>query len=181
MKKWLIMGGLLLASLRAFAHPLPPTVILFEPNPQKVLASATMPAHELETAIQQTIDVEALDEDFLRTYFAEHIKVETEDQAWQVSIDKFDYFKEDDTKRGGHHGVIDFLVVDFTLTPPEDVSPTAFSFSYDAIIHEVITHKIKCYQTEQLHDKAATTTYLGRIALDINTSKYSAIDIQLTP
>lgn len=144
----------------------------------------------------------------LKTYFSKHIYVtevglsqptQQSSKLWQVDIDHIYHLSSDDSQYGGHHGVIDFFAVEFSITPPKEGSIDNFILQYDAVIHEVVTHKAFVFQNKQHvtlfnhsggHNDRSTNSlnkhiitkenYLGKIAYDFDGKKVPALTVLLS-
>lgn len=178
LKKLFFTGCLLLASILSFGHPLPGTKVSILSDNDVLKCIAVMPVAELEVAIKQQIDIHSKETEFLKTYFAQHIKTNKDGDEWGVEIGDIEFFSSDDSKMGGHHGAINFLRLHFTMIPVNKSQINSFTFDYDVILHEVVTHKISVYQSSA---DGKDSHLLGVIGMNISTGKITPINIELKP
>ena len=74
----------------------------------------------------------------MRTYLSEHVHTLTPDgHPWQVSVDNLTVSNAAQTATGTYQE----LVAQLTLTPPAGADARSFTLDYDAVIHQVVTHK----------------------------------------
>lgn len=178
LKKAILLNCMLLVSSLMFAHPLPSTKVNLKIKNELIYGIATMPVHELETATKRELDSNNLDLSFLREYFQKHIQASSPNQTWEVKINSIDSFKEDDGEQGGHHGVIEFLTIDFELSPSKGDLTEPFVFDFDAITHEVVTHDVEIFQISESND-ALEKKKLGEITLNIQSGVFDPVEIKL--
>ncbi|MCR8666435.1 hypothetical protein NO995_01995 [Aestuariibaculum sp. M13] len=177
LKQYIVtLCGVLFISCYAFAHPLPGTKVSLKLDGTHIIGKAVLPLGELESAIKQRINPEHIDTAFMKVYFQKHVHVQSENQNWKVDVFSFSTFNEDDSNYGGHHGVIPFLVVNFKLEPSKEIPIEAFTFNYDAVIYEVMTHDIDVYQ---VFDNQADSLMLGEITLDVSSETFKPLVIQM--
>ncbi len=174
-KKILLLNCLLFVGSLVLGHALPSTKIVLQIEGGRILAKATMPADELNTATKSQVNIDQLDTAGLIQYFQNHIHIESETQSWNVRVKSFDSFEEDDSKHGGHHGIIPFLIMHFELIPSDGNVLESFVFDYDAILHEVRTHDVEVFQEFQ-DDK---NSELGELTMNTKTESFEPLEIQL--
>ena len=126
----------------ALAHPMPNSVVLLDVHETTVDAELQLPLSELGLALQEDLlgDADALLADYggrLETYLLEHVQPYTEGgEPWTVSVDSLGVNEAEQTATGPYQE----LVAQLTLTPPAGTSTRSFTFDYDVVIHQVVTH-----------------------------------------
>ena len=133
----LSLAGVVLTG-RASAHPLSTTAILLDVGATEITGRVQLPVDRLGIALEDpTLTPEAAVQPGelarLRTYVSDHTAAAgSSGTAWQVGVD------------GGHIETIDavdHLVFDLDLVPP-DGHVGDFTFSYDAIVHHLLSHQV---------------------------------------
>jgi hypothetical protein len=126
-----------LAPQCASAHPISTTAILLDAARDQVTGSVQLPIDRLEVALNERLTAAGVRQpgkiEELRRYVLGHTAAaDPADGAWAVDL------------TGGRVETIDgvdHLVFDLTLTPPGG-TVRDFTLSYDAILHQVVSHQI---------------------------------------
>lgn len=137
-----ILGLLFLFCATAQAHPMPNSVVLLDLHPTGVAAELQLPLGELQAAFghgvalhSETLVARLGPE--LRRYLAQHVNpVSPDGNAWTVAVR--DLRVQDATQTAA--GPYQELVAHLWLTPAAGESPRVFTFFYDVIVHQVVTH-----------------------------------------
>lgn len=131
-------------SYSATAHPMPNSVVLLAVQQGHIEAEIQLPLSELQFAFSRAVNdssarlVERLGPQ-LRVYLMQHIRPQTPDgRAWVVVVTDLRV----DSTQNPINGTYRELVVHCHLTPPAGASVRKFSFRYDVIVHQVVTHRI---------------------------------------
>ncbi|MDX2545393.1 HupE/UreJ family protein [Streptomyces sp. WI04-05B] len=179
-----VPAALLLGASPAAAHPMPHSVVQLDVYEDSVTARLELPAGDLATASGidlTTIESSALPTEAkaLRTYLAQHIRPTTlGGEAWQVDIGALDLGRTQQTSTGPYRE----LIAEAVLTPPAGADVRHFTFDYDVIVHQVITHTAlvtvrQDWATGQVGDTGATQ--VGTIRVDTRTMKVPALTVDL--
>ncbi len=143
MRRLLVWVALMLLGWAA-AHPMPNSAVLLDVHQDTVGAEAQIPLSELGLALKKELtgepeEILAAHRDLFRTYLTDHVHPLTPDgRPWQVDVDELSISDAEQTATGPYQE----LVARLTLTPPAGADTRAFTLSYDAVVHQVITHKI---------------------------------------
>lgn len=132
----------LLNALCAQAHPMPHSVVLLDLHPAGVGAELQLPLGELQAAFGH--DVARHPETLvarlgpaLRDYLTQHVRPLSPDgNAWTVAVR--DLGVHDAAQAGT--GPYQQLTARLWLVPAAGETPRAFTFFYDVIVHQVVTH-----------------------------------------
>ncbi|WP_236668762.1 HupE/UreJ family protein [Hymenobacter rubidus] len=137
---WLLAG--LLLGNSAQAHPMPSSVVLLDLHPTGVAAELQLPLTELQAAFGHDVAlhtetlVARLGPE-LRAYLAQHIRpVSPDGNAWTVAVRDLRVHEAEQTATGTYQE----LTAHLWLTPTAGESPRVFTFFYDVIVHQVVTH-----------------------------------------
>ncbi|UZR96874.1 HupE/UreJ family protein [Chondrinema litorale] len=174
--KMLIMFALITFQKQALGHPMPNTVIELSVGDQTISGTAKMPFIVLMDA---TMHNEAqIDSSFILAYFSQHILASTANNNWQTVIKDYKKVDEYDREVGNYSE----LEIHFELIPPTSEEMRQFSFVYNAIIHQVITHKVLVFlkydwNSGLISDKTARP--IGVIETDYNTNSINPLKIDL--
>ena len=130
------------ASQQTYAHQQPVTLVVLDVGPQNVAMTLHVPLNELELAfgngVTQTPETSlARWRAQFSEYLTAHIHPTTNGQAWSLQVTEMEVAKAEQTQSGPFQEVI----VHLALTPPAGVSTRKFTLNYDAIMHQVVTHK----------------------------------------
>ncbi len=132
----------LLGSLMSSAHPMPNSIVLLDIHSSSVNAELQLPLSELELAFGHKVNenseklVERLGKD-LRTYILSHVLVRSKDGApWHIEIINLKVEPIQKSESGPYKE----LTVQLVMTPALNESTREFTFGYDVIIHQVVSH-----------------------------------------
>ena len=129
-------------SYKTQAHPSPNTAILLDIQSNGVEAELQLPLSELSLAFgdRTNLNPKTLIEQYstqLKAYILEHLHPTSPDkQNWTVEV--YDMAVQN-VQQIGQTNYQD-LIIHLWLQPPTGVSPRNFTFNYDVIIHQVVTH-----------------------------------------
>jgi hypothetical protein len=126
------------------AHPMPNSVVLLNVHADRIDADVQIPLSELQAAFGHAVNdssaglVARLGPQ-LRAYLSQHIRPQSADgRSWRVSVDGLAVHETQNTI----NGVYRELVAQVRLSPPAGEAVRQFVFAYDAVLHQVVTHKI---------------------------------------
>lgn len=172
----LLVLTLVLVQERPEAHPMPNTVVELSVTDHLVSGVARMPYTALEDATKRTL--KGIEAGFIRDYFQGHVGATSKHGSWKTTILKIDVVQDQDRTTSSYQEV----VVHFTLTPPHSEDIRYFTLDYDAIIHQVITHKILVfvkYDWEKGMVQGGEPRPVGYISLDVPSGKIYPLVIDL--
>lgn len=166
-----------------YAHQQPTTIVLLDFHPDRVGMELQIPLSELELAFGHAaaqdpntfIDRAGKE---LAEYLRAHIRPTTPDgQPWAVVVTNMQLGQAEQTQSGPYQEII----IHLNLTPPDGVSPRRFVLNYDAILHQVVTHKAlvgvrKDWETGLYGTQPFTA---GVIFVDTATTKIAPLPINL--
>lgn len=175
-----------LTAYNAMAHPMPNSVVLLTVHSSHISAELQIPLSELQAAIGITVNdssaqlVERLGPQ-LRAYLAKHIRPKTLDgKPWRVTVGTL---KVHETQNA-INGIYRELTAQLELTPPAEADVRKFVFDYDAVLHQVVTHKILVsVRQDWAAGKLAeeSPSQVGVIELDIVNNRILPLKINLEP
>ncbi|WP_317042401.1 HupE/UreJ family protein [Spirosoma fluviale] len=166
------------------AHPMPNSVVLLNIHTDRIDAEVQIPLNELQAAFGHTVNdssaglVARLGPQ-LKAYLLQHIRPKsTDDRPWIVSVDGLAVHET----RNPINGVYRELIAQVRLTPPVGEPVRRFVFHYDAVLHQVVTHKIlvsvrQDWARGQVADEQ--TAQVGVIELDIVNNRILPLPISL--
>lgn len=165
---------------------MPNSVVLLTVHPDRIDADLQIPLSELQAAIGQAVNdssarlVERMGPQ-LRAYLLQHVRPQTPDgQPWAVSVGALSVQET----QNPINGVYRELTAHLQLTPPAGGDIRRFVFHYDAVLHQVVTHKIlvsvqQDWARGQLADESPTQ--VGLIELDIVNNRIVPLVVNLEP
>ncbi len=176
MKKCFFWLCLLMVSASAFAHPMPSSIVELTVLENAIKGEAKMPLIELVNAVGDE-RIKNLSDPFFKGYFTQHIQAITSGKKWQTKIESINLTSDKDPDVGTYQEVL----VRFTLTPPDASLLRTFTFNYDVIMHQVITHSalvaVKQDWSNGIQDENAVTA--GVIQLDVPSGKIYPLQVNL--
>ena len=132
---WLGLAFLFCGGLAA--HPMPNSLLLLKLLSDRVEAELFIPLAELHLAIRDSTAVE--DPAWLRGYLARHVRVTGPEGAeWQVTIGEIRRDVGEAAYGGGSYAE---YVISLAFVPPAGQSAEVFDLHYDAVVHQLVTHK----------------------------------------
>ncbi|WP_233454721.1 HupE/UreJ family protein [Hymenobacter negativus] len=137
---WALVAWLSVAA--ASAHPMPNSVVLLDLHPTGVGAELQLPLGELQAAFGHDVAMHpetlvARLGPALREYLAQHVRpVSPDGNAWTVAVRDLSVHAAEQTNTGPYQQ----LTAHLWLTPAAGETPRAFTFFYDVIVHQVVTH-----------------------------------------
>lgn len=170
----------------ASAHPMPNSVVLLTVHAGRIDAELQIPLSELEAATGLPVNAPAFGlsartEQQLRTYLRQHTVLRSSNgQAWQVNVAELMLSNAQNTINGTYRELIAHL----RMVPPAGSDTRLFTLHYDAVLHQVATHKIlvsvrQDWETGQFAEE--TPQQVGVIALDIVNNRILPLRIHLEP
>ena len=142
---WLLALGLSLGCLcQAAAHPMPNSVLLLAVQAHRIEATVQIPLSELQPAFGHAVSdssarLVARLGPALRTYLAQHIKLQSPGgRAWAVAVGQLGVRETQNPLNGPYRE----LTAQLQLVPPAGTDVRQFVLHYDAVLHQVVTHKI---------------------------------------
>ncbi|MEV7386758.1 MULTISPECIES: HupE/UreJ family protein [unclassified Streptomyces] len=166
-----VPAALLLGASPAAAHPMPHSVVRLDVYRTSVAARLELPADEftrasgidLTGATTATLPVRAT---AIRAYLVRHIRpVTARGRAWRVTVGALSLSRTRQTSTGPYRE----LTAQAVLTPPAGADVRHFTFDYDVIVHQVVTHVVlvtvrQDWAAGRVDGKG--TTQVGTIELD---------------
>jgi hypothetical protein len=140
---WLLVVGLGIFS-QAEAHPMPNSVVLLTVHAHRLDAAVQIPLSELQPAFGHAVGdssahlVARLGPE-LRRYLAQHLRLQSPDgRFWAVTVGELGVQETENPLTGPYRE----LTAQVQLLPPAGADVRQFVLRYDAVIHQVVTHKI---------------------------------------
>ena len=177
MGRTFLLACLLLVGGTVWAHPMPNSVVNLSVLSTEIKGEAKMPWPELQSAIGDSVHPDIQDP-FFKNYFKAHINAITGRQKWTTLINKIELTTDTDEFVGKYQEVI----VHFTLLPAAINDWRQFTFNYDAIVHQVVTHKILVFVKQDwrngIHEESGALP-LGVIKVDVRSGKLFPLQVNL--
>ncbi|HEY5745531.1 MAG TPA: HupE/UreJ family protein [Chryseolinea sp.] len=174
--KGILMATMFVLCLNAVAHPMPNSVVSLSVLEESISGEVKIPLLELESAIGRKAS--ELNTDFFREYFTTHIQAVSDNQTWRTEIESLSPVTDTSPFVGEYQEV----VVHFRLTPPDARQLRHITFKYDAVIHQVVTHRALVFVqydwSNGLQDESESEP-LGVIGLDVPSGKIFPLDVHL--
>ncbi|MFT3862486.1 HupE/UreJ family protein [Micropruina sp.] len=178
----LAIAGALAAAWPASAHPMPHSVVALSVADSHVTAAIELPLTDLTLAmgsdpLGRDGVLEAAEADQVADYLAGHLAVTSPNgAAWADEITGIEASQAEQSDTG----VYQELVAQVVLTPPDGESTRAFTLDYDAIIHQVITHRILVVvDSDWFGGNVEQTTEVGVIRVDSATGSIAPLKVEL--
>ena len=181
----LIMIGLAAGRLEsAFAHPMPNSVVLLNVHANRIDAELQIPLVELQSAWGHAVNdssaglVARLGPQ-LRAYLKTHIRPQSPSgHFWNVSIGELTVHES----QNPINGVYRELTAQVQMVPPSGEAVRQFTFYYDVVLHQVMTHKIlvsvrQDWERGQLAE--AEPVQVGMISLDIVNNRILPLPVSI--
>ena len=168
----------------ATAHPMPNSVVLLTIHGNRIDADVQIPLSELQAAWGHAVNdsasslVARLGPE-LRGYLIRHIRLQSPDgRDWSVSVGALSVHET----RNPINGMYRELVAQIQLVPPAGEAIRRFIFQYDAVLHQVVTHKIlvsvrQDWERGQVADESPVQ--VGVIELDIVNNRIRPLLVNL--
>lgn len=181
----LVLLALLAGAFRARAHPMPNSVVLLDLHPGGVAAEIQLPLTELQAAFGHgvALNTETLVARLgpeLRAYIAQHVRpVSPKGQPWAVAVRDLRVQAAEQSATGPYQE----LTAHLWLTPPAGATARTFTFDYDVIVHQLVTHVVLVSirrNWEQGRVGAEAPTEVGIIRLDVRNNVVPALFISQT-
>ncbi|OQR61685.1 hypothetical protein B6E66_23260 [Streptomyces maremycinicus] len=176
-----VPAALLIGASPAAAHPMPHSVVQLDVYEHSVSARLEVPVAEFTRASGLGVSEKTLAArtGAIRAYLVAHIHpTATDGRTWQVTVGHLNLTRAVQTDTGEYRE----LVARAVLTPPAGADVRHFTFGYDVIVHQVVTHTVLVAVRQ---DWAAGqvdgdgTTQVGTIRVDTRTMKVPALKVDL--
>lgn len=143
--KNLIFFALVICSLHCIAHPMPHSVMLLDVRQDGIKAQLSLPLKEFQLVFPK----EDLDSGYLTliqrkgkwldNYLLQHLSItDSAGSQWRIAVLQKSVSEDEQELTGKYHE----LTYQLWLQPPAGTSPRHFVMHYDAIMHQLITHKL---------------------------------------
>jgi hypothetical protein len=126
------------------AHPMPTSMVLLTVHAHRIDAEVQIPLNELQAAWGHAVNdssahlVERLGP-ALRAYLTQHIHPQSPDgRPWAVATGALAVHETQSPLNGNYRE----FTAQVQLLPPAGADVRQFAFAYDAVLHQVVTHKI---------------------------------------
>lgn len=176
MLRYILALVFILAAQFASAHPMPASVVKLSVMETSIKGEAKMPLPELESAVNRYWA--AINSAFYQQYFTQHIRAITNNRWWKTRIISIVMNGAHDDMVGNYQQV----TVSFELTPQQNADLRTFTFNYDAIIHQVVTHQAMVLLQQDWYNgmhQDSGPQMVGVIKLDIVSGKIYPLQIHL--
>jgi hypothetical protein len=177
MPKYILSLFLLFAVAMAWAHPMPASVVKLSVMDGYIKGEATMPLPELESAVAHPINNITTDP-FFGIYFADHIKAFSGGNNWRTTITSVKVTTTQDAAVGKYQQV----EVTFEMKPAIVADLRKFTFAYDVILHQVVTHEALVLLQQDWYNginEESVARVIGTIKLDVPSGKIHPLPIAL--
>lgn len=165
---------LILSSLQpAMAHPMPNSLVLLTVHPQRLDAELHLPLSELQPAFGHPVadSSKAVLPHYgpaLRQYLARHFRLQSPDgRYWTLQPGGLRVQHQQNELNGPY----DEVVATLRLTPPPGADMRRFVLHDDAVLHQVVTHKILVAVRQ---DWAA-----GQVAEEVSPAQVGIIELNI--
>lgn len=183
MKKIFSLFMLFILSTIAFSHPMPSSVMLLDVKSKTIHCELQLPLKELQFAVPFDVTINTTHllknhEGELSKYILSHFSIQGKSgDKWDVHIDKMNVLKTEQEATGKYEE----LIVQLVITPKKNNNLREFSIHYDAILHQVVTHRalVIIRQDWENGKIEEDNTEIGAINVDINTLKVSPFKVNL--
>lgn len=179
----LILPFLIIFTANCLAHPMPNSVLLFDVKSDKIYCELQLPLKELQLAVPFDVtnnlnDLLKNHQNELYKYILTHFHIEgSKHEEWLLSISNMKLANAEQTATG----VYQELIVTIKITPADTLNIRNFVIYYNAIIHQVVTHRAiitirQDWENGQVSDKHSE---IGTIALDTRIGKVFPFKVNL--
>jgi len=177
MKKYLLWLCVLFFGGKTLAHPMPSSTVDLSVLENFIRGEAKIPLIELGNAVgyQRTANMA---DPFFKSYFTDHIKAISNSNSWTTQVESINVVTDKDPMIGTYKEV----VVRFILTPSDNRSLRTFTFNYDAVIHQVVTHSALVYVQQDWDNGLQgenNEQQIGIIHMDVPTGKIFPLEVNL--
>lgn len=171
------------AAAAAWGHQQPTSLLILEAQADRVSVRLHLPLNELELAFGHTVTDRPAERmsawaGDLRRYLRSHLRAETLDgRPWAVEIGEVRLTHAEQPQSGP----FDELLADAVLTPPPGgANVREFVLRYDAILHQVVTHRvIVSVGRDWQGGNVEGDVLLGRIVTDTGTGRVEPFVVRL--
>ena len=155
---------------------MPNSVVNLYVTDQGIQGEAKMPLMDFEIAYKKPGAKLDLHSSEIRRYFMDHIKITSNSETWQTSIDSIRISTTKDLVVGKYEE----LWLTFTCKPAHATQTRHFTFFYDVILHQIITHKILVNVVQDWQGGIlGGQRQVGEISLNIPQGRYYPLEINL--
>lgn len=170
--------------LQIFAHPMPNSVMQLDVKSKIISCELQLPLKELQLAVsfditKNTNDLLKNHQQELSKYILSHFSIYgITSKKWNLIITKMSLAKN----RQEATGVYQELLVEIIIVPTSNDNIRTFTINYDAIVHQVVTHKtlVTIRQDWENGQVGENDTEIGVINTETETGKVLSIKVNLT-
>jgi hypothetical protein len=123
---------------------MPNSMVLLTVHANRIEAEVQIPLVELQAAVGRAVNDSAAGltdrlGPFLRTYLTQHIRLQTPDRrTWTVQVGAIAVQETQNAINGTYRE----LTAQVRMLPPPGGDVRRFIFNYDAVVHQVVTHRV---------------------------------------
>lgn len=177
MKKIILLISFVFVMINAKAHPMPGSTVELTIMETYIKGEAIIPLMELGNAVGDS-NILNLQHPFLKKYFTDHIRASNNGKYWVTLIEDIELNNLQDAIVGEYKTA----VIHFTLTPENKRFLRKFTFNYDAVIHQVVTHSAiisikQDWNNGVLPDE--NKQEIGIIKMDVPSGKIIPLEVNL--
>lgn len=178
MKRLVFIVYFLVLSFFADGHPMPGSVVNLFVLEHSISGEAKIPLAELETAIGKPIDQLRLNDQTIFDYFRKHVQASGNGGQWFTQVDSIVSEETKDPIVGKYVEVKLY----FQLIPSVHGDLRHFTFNYDAVIHQIITHKIIVFVEQDWYNgvhQEEGSRQIGVIEMDPRYGIFEPLSVNL--
>lgn len=180
----LLASLLVIQSPPLVAHPMPNSVVLLTVHADRIDADVQIPLVELQSAWGHAVNDSSTNliarlGPSLRAYLTQHIRPRSPDgRFWHVAVGSMSVHET----QNAINGVYRELAAHVRLVPPAGEDVRHFTLYYDAVLHQVVTHKILVsVQQDWARGKGTDEppVQVGTVSLDIVNNRIVPLEVNL--
>jgi hypothetical protein len=182
--KSIFAGLVFFYSILVLAHPMPNSVMQLDVKSKSIVCELHLPLKELQLAV--SFDVTKNINSLLKNrqqevskYILSHFSINgITGKKWNLIITKMSLAKSKQEATGLYQE----LLIEITILPKPNDNIRTFAINYDAIVHQVITHKtlITIRQDWENGQVGENKTQIGIIGINSETNKIEPFRVNLT-
>ncbi|TRX35403.1 HupE/UreJ family protein [Flavobacterium restrictum] len=181
--KSIFLGLVLFSFMSVLAHPMPNSIIALNVHSKSIRCELQLPLKELQFAVpfdvtKNTNDLLKNHEQDLSKYILSHFTITGNNgKKWNMEIAKMKISRSEQEATGKYEELIIYL----TINPKSIQNVRKFTINYDAIIHQVVTHRIlvtikQDWENGQIGEN---NSEIGIISIDLNTNTVLPFKVNL--
>lgn len=182
--KLMFIGFVLFFYISTFAHPMPNSVIALNVHSKKINCEIQLPLKELQFAVsfnvtKNTNNLIKNHKQEILNYLLSHFNIKNNNgEKWNIHLLNMNISKSQQKNKEQYEE----LIISLSITPKTNDNIRKFTINYDAIVHQVVTHRTLVTINQDWENGIINknNSEIGTICIDTSSNKVLPFQVNLS-